>query len=56
MCSRYPVIELSRNVILGNDRRKQKWIPINDRTLGITLERLQAFFDKIEVKPVWVDL
>ena len=29
---------------------------VNDRTLGITLEGLQAFFDKIEVQPVWVDL
>ena len=29
---------------------------VNDRTLGITLEGLQAFFEKIEVEPVWVDL
>ena len=29
---------------------------VNDRTLGITVEGLQAFFDKIEVKPVWVEL
>jgi Ala-tRNA(Pro) deacylase len=29
---------------------------VNDRTLGITLERLQAFFEKIKVEPVWVDL
>ena len=29
---------------------------VNDRTLGITVEGLQAFFDKIEVEPVWVDL
>ena len=29
---------------------------VNDRTLGITGEGLQAFFDKIEVEPVWVDL
>ena len=28
---------------------------VNDRTLGITLEGLQRFFDKIEVQPVWVD-
>ena len=28
---------------------------LNDRTLGITLEGLQRFFDKIEVQPVWVD-
>ena len=27
---------------------------VNDRTLGITVEGLQAFFDKIEVEPVWV--
>jgi Ala-tRNA(Pro) deacylase len=24
--------------------------------LGITLEGLQAFFEKIKVEPVWVDL
>ena len=29
---------------------------VNDRTLGITLEGLQTFFDKIEIQPVWVDL
>ena len=29
---------------------------VNDRTLGIKLEGLQAFFEKIEVEPVWVDL
>ena len=29
---------------------------VNDRTLGITLEGLQAFFEKIKVDPVWVDL
>ena len=29
---------------------------VNDRTLGIKLEGLQAFFEKIEVKPVWVNL
>ena len=28
---------------------------VNDCTLGITLEGLQRFFDKIEVQPVWVD-
>ena len=29
---------------------------VNDRTLGITLEGLQAFFENIKVDPVWVDL
>ena len=29
---------------------------VNDRTLGITVEGLHAFFDKIKVEPVWVDL
>jgi Ala-tRNA(Pro) deacylase len=29
---------------------------VNDRTLGITVEGLQAFFNKIKVKPVWVAL
>ena len=29
---------------------------VNDRTLGITLEGLQAFFEKLKVEPVWVDL
>jgi len=29
---------------------------VNDRTLGITLEGLQAFFEKIQVDPFWVDL
>ena len=29
---------------------------VNDRTLGITLEGLQAFFEKIKVEPVWVEL
>ena len=29
---------------------------VNDRTLGITVEGLQKFFDKIKVQPTWVDL
>ena len=29
---------------------------VNDRTLGITVEELQKFFDKIKVQPTWVDL
>ena len=29
---------------------------VNDRTLGMTVEGLQAFFDKIKVKPFWVEL
>ncbi|MDA9352318.1 prolyl-tRNA synthetase associated domain-containing protein [Ascidiaceihabitans sp.] len=29
---------------------------VNDRTLGITLEDLEKFFNKIKVEPVWVDL
>ena len=29
---------------------------VNDRTLGITLEGLRAFFEKIKVEPVWVEL
>ena len=29
---------------------------VNDRTLGITLEGLQVFFEKIKVEPVLVDL
>ena len=29
---------------------------VNDRTLGITLEGLQVFFEKIKVDPFWVDL
>jgi len=29
---------------------------VNDRTLGITLEGLQTFFEKINVEPVWVEL
>ena len=29
---------------------------VNDRTLGITLEGLQAFFTEIKVEPIWVDL
>ena len=28
---------------------------VNDRTLGITVEGLQRFFEKNEVQPVWVD-
>ena len=28
---------------------------VNDRTLGVTLEGLQTFFDKIKMKLVWVD-
>jgi Ala-tRNA(Pro) deacylase len=27
---------------------------VNDRTLGITVEGLREFFDRIEVEPVWV--
>ena len=27
-----------------------------DRTLGMTIERLQKFFNKIKVQPTWVDL
>ena len=29
---------------------------VNDRTLGLTVEGLQEFFDKIKVQPTWVDL
>ncbi len=29
---------------------------VNDRTLGITLEGLQLFFNKVNVEPVWIDL
>jgi Ala-tRNA(Pro) deacylase len=29
---------------------------VNDRTLAITAEGLQVFFDKIKVEPRWVDL
>jgi hypothetical protein len=37
---------------------KHIWVNplVNDRTLAVTLEKLQAFCDKIEVEPVWVDL
>ena len=28
---------------------------VNDRRLGVTLEGLQTFFDKIKMKLVWVD-
>ena len=28
---------------------------VNDRTLGISVEGVQRFFEKIEVQPVWVD-
>jgi len=29
---------------------------VNDRTLGVTLEGLQAFFTEIKVEPIWVNL
>ena len=29
---------------------------VNDRTLGMTVEGLKTFFDKIKVQPTWVDL
>ena len=29
---------------------------VNDRSLGITLEGLQQFFDRIKAEPFWVDL
>ena len=29
---------------------------VNDRTLGMTIEGLQKFFNKIKVQPTWVDL
>ena len=29
---------------------------VNDRTLGLTLEGLNAFFAKIDVVPIWIDL
>ena len=29
---------------------------VNDRTLGMTIEGLKKFFDKIKVQPTWVDL
>jgi Ala-tRNA(Pro) deacylase len=42
----------------GLKRCKQIYVHplVNDRTLCITVEGLQAFFDKIEVEPVWVYL
>ena len=29
---------------------------VNDRTLGMTLEEIEKFFNKIKVEPVWLDL
>jgi Ala-tRNA(Pro) deacylase len=29
---------------------------VNDRTLGISVEGLRAFFDKLKVTPIWVKL
>ena len=53
-------IQMDVRLFIDSDLKNCKQIYVhplvNDRTLGITVEELQKFFDKIKVQPTWVDL
>ena len=53
-------VQMEVRLFLDSDLKNCKQIYVhplvNDRTLGITVEGLQKFFDKIKVQPTWVDL
>ena len=53
-------IQMDVRIFIDSDLKNCKQIYVhplvNDRTLGITVEELQKFFDKIKVQPTWVDL
>ena len=53
-------VQMEVRLFIDSDLKNCKQIYVhplvNDRTLGITVEELQKFFDKIKVQPAWVDL
>ena len=53
-------VQMEVRLFIDSDLKNCKQIYVhplvNDRTLGITVEGLQKFFDKIKVQPTWVDL
>ena len=53
-------VQMEVRLFIDSDLKNCKQIYVhplvNDRTLGITVEELQKFFDKIKVQPTWVDL
>ena len=53
-------VQMEVRLFIDSDLKNCKQIYVhplvNDRTLGITVDGLQKFFDKIKVQPTWVDL
>ena len=53
-------VQMEVRLFIDSDLKNSKQIYVhplvNDRTLGITVEGLQKFFDKLKVQPTWVDL
>ena len=53
-------VQMKVRLFIDSDLKNCKQIYVhplvNDRTLGIAVEGLQKFFDKIKVQPTWVDL
>ena len=53
-------VQMEVRLFIDSDLKNCKQIYVhplvNDRTLGITVEGLQKFFDEIKVQPTWVDL
>ena len=53
-------VQMEVRLFIDSDLKNCKQIYVhplvNDRTLGMTTEGLQKFFNKIKVQPIWVDL
>ena len=53
-------VQMEVRLFIDSDLKNCKQIYVhplvNDRTLGMTTEGLQKFFNKIKVQPTWVDL
>lgn len=53
-------VQMEVRLFIDSDLKNCKQIYVhplvNDRTLGMTIEGLQKFFNKIKVQPTWVDL
>jgi Ala-tRNA(Pro) deacylase len=53
-------VQMEVRLFIDSDLKNCKQIYVhplvNDRTLGITIEGLQKFFNKIKVQPAWVEL
>ena len=53
-------VQMEVRLFIDSDLKNCKQIYVhplvNDRTLGMSIEELQKFFNKIKVQPTWVDL